>query len=121
MAREISSRLKISGTLRAETPIHVGGYGVSVDTDLPLARNGKGDLYIPGTSLTGVLRAWCKKRITDKTLIDEIFGIQETDKQRIGTDRDKSHASFVLVEDAKVILPTNLQIEIRDGVGIGRF
>ncbi|HEY0428568.1 MAG TPA: RAMP superfamily CRISPR-associated protein [Pyrinomonadaceae bacterium] len=120
MARKINSRLRIYGTLQAETPLHVGGYGVDVDTDLPLARNGKGELYVPGTSLTGVLRAWCEKNFGEN-LIKEIFGFQETDKNKVGTSQDKSHASFVLIEDAVVTLPPNLQIEIRDGVGIDRF
>ncbi len=111
MARKISSRLRISGTLQAETPLHVGGYGVDVDTDLPLSRNGKNQLYIPGTSITGVLRAWCERNF-DKQEIDSIFGYQ------VG---DNGHASFVLIEDAIVTLPSGLQTEIRDGVGIDRF
>ncbi len=120
MARKISSRLKISGTLQAETPLHVGGYGVDVDTDLPLSRNGKNQLYIPGTSITGVLRAWCESNF-HKAAIKEIFGFQETDKTKVGTNQDRSHASFVFIEDAVVTLPSGLQIEIRDGVGIDRF
>ena len=109
MAREINSKLRIKGTLQAETPLHVGGYGESPDTDMPLARNGKGQLYISGTSFTGVLRAWCEKNFGN---VDDIFGYH------VG---DKGHASFVLIEDAVVNLPNNLQIEIRDGVGIDRF
>jgi CRISPR/Cas system CSM-associated protein Csm3 (group 7 of RAMP superfamily) len=120
MARKINSRLRINGTLQAETPLHVGGYGVDVETDLPLARNGKGDLYIPGTSLTGVLRAWCEKNFDGKE-INEIFGFQEKDKKIVGTKDDKSHASFVLIEDAIVTLSPNLQTEIRNGVGIDRL
>jgi CRISPR/Cas system CSM-associated protein Csm3 (group 7 of RAMP superfamily) len=129
MARKINSRLKINGTLEAETPLHVGGYGVDVDTDLPLARNGKGELYIPGTSITGVLRAWCEKNfikrdedgkpVIDKSgkyipikLVRDLFGFQEG---------ESGQASFVLIEDAIVTLPNGLQTEIRDGVGIDRF
>lgn len=114
MARKINSRLRIYGTLQAETPLHVGGYGVDVDTDLPLARNGKGELYIPGTSLTGVLRAWCEKNFNEDE-IGEIFG----PKREKGIE--KGHASFILIEDAVVTLPNGLQTEIRDGVGIDRF
>lgn len=117
MARKINSRLIIKGTLEAQTPLHVGGYGVDVDTDLPLSRNGKGELYIPGTSITGILRVWCERNFGN---VDEIFGFQETDKNKIGTKEDKSHASFVLIEDA-VIKQKDLQPEIRDGVGIDRF
>lgn len=114
MARKLSSRLKISGILQAETPLHVGGYGVDVDTDLPLSRNGKNQLYIPGTSITGVLRAWCERNF-DEQEISKIFG----PKRRPGIE--EGHASFVLIEDAIVNLPNGLQTEIRDGVGIDRF
>ena len=138
MARKINSRLRIYGTLQAETPLHVGGYGVDVDTDLPLARNGKNQLYVSGTSITGVLRAWCERnfikldengnpekdkegKIKPQEIITEIFGFQEKDKTKVGTKADKSHASFVLIEDAIVTLPKGLQTEIRDGVGINRI
>lgn len=114
MARKINSRLKISGTLQAETPLHVGGYGADVDTDLPLARNGKNQLYIPGTSITGVLRTWCEKNFKED-VIGEIFG----PKREKGVE--KGHASFVLIEDVKVIDAKNVLTEIRDGVGIDRF
>lgn len=120
MARRINSRLKINGTLQAETPLHVGGYGVDVETDLPLARNGRGELYIPGTSLTGVLRAWCARNFGENPT-KELFGFQEKDKTKTGTREDKSHASFVLIEDAIVTLPNGLPTEIRDGVGIDRI
>lgn len=116
MARRLQSRLKISGTMTTDTALHVGGHGESPDTDLPLAQNGAGDFYIPGTSITGVLRAWCRKNFEhvqipgNKTLIDEIFGFQKG---------DDGQASFVIVEDIK--LPKGIQTEIRDGVGIDRI
>lgn len=116
MARRLQSRLKINGTLTTETALHVGGHGESPDTDLPLAQNGAGDFYIPGTSITGVLRAWCQKNFehvqlpNKRTLIDEIFGFQKG---------DDGQASFVIVEDIK--LAKGIQSEIRDGVGINRI
>jgi CRISPR/Cas system CSM-associated protein Csm3 (group 7 of RAMP superfamily) len=122
MARRINSRLIIKGTLEAITPLHVGGYGADVDTDLPLARNGKNRLYVPGTSIAGVLRSWCEKNFTEKDkngndvplkLIGELFG----PKRKPGVE--EGHASFVLIEDA--VLPEDAETEIRDGVGIERF
>ena len=56
MARRIHARYRITGKLTAVTPLHVGGYGETADTDMPLARNGAGDLYVPGTSLAGPTR-----------------------------------------------------------------
>lgn len=110
MARKIHSRLKIEGVLTALTPLHVGGHGDSTDTDLSLARNGEYKWYAPGTSLAGVLRAWCVKAFGEN-LVDDLWGFQKD---------DKGHASFVVVEDAVVGLPTGAVTEIRDGVGIDR-
>lgn len=121
MARPIHSRLKISGKLLAETPLHVGGIGGNTDSDMALAINGKGDLYVPGTSITGVLRAWCEKNFTEKNKdgknvpikeIRELFGFQ---------DGEIGQASFVLIEDATIENAKNILTEIRDGVGIDRF
>ncbi len=113
MAREIHSRLKIEGVLTALTPLHVGGYGYSLDTDLPLARNGENKWCVPGTSLAGVLRAWCAKAFDayDEDLVNDLWGFQEGNKGRAG---------FIVVEDSAVNLPAGAVIEIRDGVGIDR-
>jgi CRISPR/Cas system CSM-associated protein Csm3 (group 7 of RAMP superfamily) len=37
MARKISKRIKITGTIEAQTPLHVGGLGTDPTVDLPLA------------------------------------------------------------------------------------
>lgn len=118
MARKIDSRLKIKLTLSARTPLHVGGMGASVDTDLALAVNGAGDYYVPGTSLAGALRGWLLTRALGdqnaKEKIEALWGWQE---------RNAGHASFVLIEDARISPPPGKQIvftEIRDGVGIDR-
>lgn len=120
MARKIDSRLKISLTLAARTPLHIGGMGGSVDTDLALAINGAGDYYVPGTSLAGALRGWLLTRAIgelaakEKEKIERLWGWQE---------KSAGHASFVLIEDARISPPPGKQIvftEIRDGVGIDR-
>lgn len=114
MARKITSRLQIAGTLVAETPLHVGGYGDSPDTDLPLAQNGKGEFYIPGTSLAGVLRNWCEKNF-DEDLAEKLFAPRHSKGNADG------FASFVLIEDATIKNAGQVLTEIRDGVGIDRF
>jgi CRISPR/Cas system CSM-associated protein Csm3 (group 7 of RAMP superfamily) len=111
MARPLHSRLKVSGKFVAETPLHVGGLHGNADSDMALAINGKGDLYIPGTSLTGVLRAWCERNFTEK-VIKELFGFQES---------ENGQASFLLVEDATIENVDKVLTETRDGVGIDRY
>ncbi len=120
MARKITSRLKIAGKLVAETPLHVGGYGDSPDTDLPLAQNGKGEWYVPGTSIAGVLRNWCEKNFQEqnnkaKKIIKDLFGPMRV------PGKEEGHASFVLIEDATIENAKGILAEIRDGVGIDRF
>lgn len=120
MARKISSRLKILGTLTAQTPIHVGGYGESFETDMALAKNGNDEFYVPGTSLTGTLRSWFEDAFVDKNnketqkFVNEIWGYK---------DGSEGNASFVLIEDMRLPedLRDSLQSELRDGVGIDRL
>lgn len=121
MARRIHSRLKITGTLVAQSPLHIGGIGGNADTDLALAINGRGEYYIPGTSLAGALRGWMaeiEERETEsqKGVINDLWGFQrENDRAE-----SEGHASFILVEDAAIALKSGVITEIRDGVGINR-
>ncbi len=110
MARDIQTRWKMSGTLKAETPIHIGGMGGDADTDLALAVNGQGDYYIPGTSIAGALRGWMGRSLNDEQLKD-LWGDHENDKRG---------ASFIIIDDAQVALSNGMTIEIREGVGIDR-
>lgn len=110
MARDILCRFRLTGTLVARTPLHVGGHGDDVDTDLPLARDGRGELYIPGTSIAGALRQWCE-RAFGPVPMNAHWGFQ---------DGDEGHASFVIVEDVRVNEASAVVVEVRDGVGIDR-
>ncbi len=108
MARDISSRLILKGDLISLTPLHVGGYGEDVDTDLPLARNGEGQWYIPGTSLAGAMRNWC----------EDVFGIIKVNHVWGFQQDDHGHASHIFIDDS--VIEDIVLIEIRDGVGIDR-
>ncbi len=112
MARNVAGRLLVAGTLVADTPWHVGGAEEDVATDLPLARNGRGRYYLPGTSMAGVVRAWLEDAFWDnRDQILAICGFQE---------RDDGHASFLMVDDIELPPCVQRQIETRDGVGINR-
>ncbi|MBW4652152.1 MAG: hypothetical protein KME20_03735 [Kaiparowitsia implicata GSE-PSE-MK54-09C] len=110
MARQIETRWKISATLTALTPLHVGGIGGDVDTDLALAVNGRGNYYIPGTSMAGALRGWMAQS-NSEAQVKNYWGDHESE------DRG---ASFILVEDAEIAMEKGQRIEIREGVGIDR-
>lgn len=118
MARPVHGRLLVTGDLLAERALHVGGGGEGADTDLPLARDGRGDLYVPGTSLTGVFRDWCRSAFGE-TAVRAVWGYQE--RATSAAVRSRGHASLVQVEDAPVTLPAGTSVApLRDGVGIDR-
>jgi CRISPR/Cas system CSM-associated protein Csm3 (group 7 of RAMP superfamily) len=119
MGRPLRKRYEIRGRLVAETPIHVGGGNDDVILDMPLAVDGKGHFYLPGTSLTGPMRAWWARVFSDSEA-ELVFG-------RIAhTATDEGHASFVFVSDAPLAkfdandVGARVLQETRDGVGIDR-
>ena len=110
MARNLHSRICLSGTIVTQSPLHVGGLGDDVDTDLPLARNGAGQLYVPGTSLAGALREMAEQ-LFGEVVVDDLWGNQ---------NGNKGHASFVMVDDSVIENSESVVIEIRDHVQIDR-
>lgn len=94
---KINHRTILTCTLTAQTPISVGGLGADAYSDIALAVNGSGDLYIPGTSLAGPLRDASNTAL---------WGYQ------VG---DEGQASRVIVRDAKV---PNASQEVREHVRI---
>jgi len=136
MARELQERLRIRGRLVALTPLHVGGLGSHFDTDLPLARDGQHRLVVPGTSLAGAMRAWCemafpqvKKDTKDAgapenlgwNVVKALWGLRrQDDREAKEAGDDAGHASYILIEDARVELPNGAVVEVRDHVGIDR-
>lgn len=107
MSRSRAGAIRIQGKLEALRPLHVGGLAGPVETDMPLARDGRGRLCIPGTSLAGALRSWMQERF-DEALVDELWGSQK---------QDRGAASRIIVEDSAL---ESWDEEIWDGVGIDR-
>src|SRR5260221_4387572 len=108
--RRLAGRLLVESRLRLETPLHVGGAGSDVQTDLPIAENGQGRIYIPGTSLAGALRVWCWSTFGEDA-VNRLWGAEPS-------HRAESEASYVLIDD--VVVSSNVAVEIRDHVGIAR-
>ncbi len=109
MSRAIEELVEVKGTLLALTPLHVGAALDDLSIDMPVAINGEGKTYIPGTSLAGAMAKWWR-RAFGETSLESVWGIKA---------KDPESASFLYVHDA----PANEYkgLEIRDGVGIDRM
>lgn len=93
MGRKLHSVIRIEGDLVAKTPVHSGGLRDSVFTDLPLAVNGKGEVYFPGSAIAGPLRAWWRSACRE--LENEVWGRVEEQGGNNG-----GWASILFVHDA---------------------
>lgn len=111
MSRTRHLRLRVSGLLTATQPLHVGGLPNSDETDLPVAVDGQGRIYIPGTSLAGAMRGWMESRF-DSQLVEAMWGMQDAKGSAGG-------AGAITVDDGIIQDPAAAP-EIWDGVGIDR-
>jgi len=124
--RAMEARLRVSGWLRTQTPLHVGGAGHEPRGALAIAVDGLGRVYVPGTSLAGALRAWSEGASRDGSELRDLWGYAEH-------RGPEGKASRVVVRDALVTADTSLgrngipaapldsrRLETRTGVGIDR-
>ncbi|GLW98925.1 RAMP superfamily CRISPR-associated protein [Microtetraspora sp. NBRC 16547] len=122
--RHVTSRVRARGWLRTESPLHVGGLGTDPSEPLPVALDGLGRPYVPGTTLAGVLRSWSRGADPEAPLHD-LWGTAEEDAE--------GGASRVIVADGLVTSGTRLDdrglpvgpldrafLEFRTSVGIDR-
>ena len=96
MGRQLHSVIRIEGDLVAKTPVHSGGLRDSVFTDLPLAVNGKDEVYFPGSAIAGPLRAWWRSACRE--LEAEVWGRVEEQGGNNG-----GWASILFVHDAPLL------------------
>ncbi len=100
-------RLRVRGWLRTQTPLHVGGVALDPAEALPVAVDGQDRVYVPGTSLAGVLRAWMRGAEPETDRLDDLWGFVEDKKP------DSGRASRVVIRDAVITTTTST-----DGDGI---
>lgn len=140
--RPVTARIRVRGWLRTESPLHVGGLGDDPSEALPIAVDGLGRPYVPGTTLAGVLRHWMLGAATylddeersgpvDEGLIEDMRGLWGYAPRRDA--ENKGQASRVVVADALIAVDTRLgdhglpatpldpaRLEYRPSVGIDR-
>ncbi len=105
MARSVAGLLSVNGILELATPLSVGGAEPG-ELDMPLAVDGGGRFYVPGTSLAGPARHWLLRHYNDPDLVKAVFGYQ---------DGESGHASWLVFESASV---EGVRSERRDGIKI---
>ena len=102
--------VQVEGVLSLKTPLLIGaGKEKDNTTDIHVLRNKKGQPFIPGTSLVGVLRHLADN--WDKTATQLLFGYSD-DRRGEGVQ------SAICIDD---ILLENAYITVRDGVSIDEY
>jgi CRISPR/Cas system CSM-associated protein Csm3 (group 7 of RAMP superfamily) len=123
--RNLTHRIVITGVLTLLSPARFGGGSQSdLLTDMPVLRDSKeGVPLIPGASIAGAMRAYCRewetgyrKPVTNDSELrfQRLFGQIFEEKTR-GEISSESRESFLIVEDARA---ETLRTEFRPGVKI---
>lgn len=94
--------------IEAETPLAVGSGEKGLNTDRLVAKDANGLPYIPGTSLTGVLR----HSFGDAKWVADIFGSGGTDGKG---SRLLVSAAFLIGADGKTVMEGLQNINLNDG------
>ncbi len=121
MARDVVAITTLTAAARAASPVHIGGWAAAPGADAALARDGRGRLVLPGSSLAGALRAALDQpwqppppgrvaRSASLTPAEKIWG---------AADLEGAGASRVVVRDAMVSTAPE-RVGRRDGVAIDR-
>lgn len=106
--REIGRRLVWTGLLELVSPCHLGGADADATSDRPLLRDGGGRPYLPGTTLTGLLRALLTK--VDEDAAQALFGAMWSDPS--------GKQARLLLSDASIEQAASVPTELRDSVAI---
>ena len=106
--RYISRRLVWTGLLELTSPCHLGGADADATSDRPLLRDGEGRPYLPGATLTGLLRGLLTR--VDKDAAQALFGANWGDPE--------GKQARLLLSDAPIEQAESIPTELRDGVAI---
>ena len=111
---ECSCELEFTG------PLHVGtGEALSLTTDAPLLRDGAGNVWLPGSSVRGVLADWCQREApvlgVDRDSVRRLFGV--TPARGAGASQQDWQGRLTVLD---VALNVTAGSHVRDHVRIDR-
>jgi len=92
------------------TPLRVGSGNAGLLVDQLVARDANELPYIPGTSLTGVIRHELSKRATFTTEIDRLFGFQKFNISDKDTEIDKGQGSRIVFSSAQLLAVDGVKV-----------
>ena len=112
-------RVELECELRFDGPLHVGtGEALSLATDAPLLRDPGGRVWLPGSSIRGVLADWCHREApllgVDRACVRRLFGVAP--KQGDASSKNDRQGRLTVLD---VMLEDGAE-EIRDHVRIDR-
>jgi len=103
---KITYQYYLRGTLELMSPLMIGS-GESINSDKDLVRNHDGIVFIPGTSIAGVIRSYLENNYANNLkLISYLFG---------GSEKDAKQSLFSFYDAIPVNKP---EIVIRNGVAL---
>ena len=115
---KITQKIVIHGRLELQAPLLIGAGGAVSEqrneVDVYVLKDKKERPFIPGTSLTGVLRAWMES--FDFEAAGLLFGRMEHGRK---SNRVQELQSALDISD--IVLDQRVAITLRDGVGIDAF
>ena len=112
-------RVELTCKLRFTGPLHVGtGEALSLATDAPVLRDPGGRVWLPGSSIRGVLADWCHREApllgVDRACVRRLFGVAP--KQGDASSKNDRQGRLTVLD---VMLEDGTE-EIRDHVRIDR-
>ena len=113
-------RVECSCELEFNGPLHVGtGEALSLVTDAPLLRDGDGNVWLPGSSVRGVLADWCQREApllgVDRDSVHRLFGV--TPARGAGASQQDWQGRLTVLD---VALNVTADSHVRDHVRIDR-
>ncbi len=115
---KIIKRYYIRGNLHTVSPLNIGS-GESVFSENDLMRDWEGIIFISGSTISGTIRSFLFDYLNiddsdeEDSIVREVFGFQETEEIK------ETFQSLIIFYDSHLI--ENLNISIRDGVGLNYF
>ena len=121
--RRITKKVYYRFLFRLTSPLCLGS-GENNETDKDLIRNGRGEPYIPASSIAGVIRALYRNSRSDTDLNEQdYFGYVKINKKAGKMDGNSSGESRIIFSDAQMSgsWREHYYVSVRDSVALDEY